>query len=265
MPHKHARHIHDARSPASETVSWWSWRPGIKPWRAFVFGGLSMLLTLFLLLSGVVTLTAGLLDSSLPPLRLTGTVSARSKTLLGSPQLTIRFNASTSITLPVSTAASQALPSGTTVEVDFGPYLHAPYSLENAGHNYPLPGTSPAGNPLEAALLLLAGLLLFPYPALLFFWGWRDLRSGDIRQVNALVVAVRTVDQTTTRGPGMLPRRIHTWHGIAVQPTSDEATAHPRVLTFAIQAGIAAQLHQGDKVQVGYSPHLRHLYTLKLL
>jgi hypothetical protein len=253
----------------SEAVSWWTWRPGIKPLRAFVFGGLLTLLALLLLTSGITTLIGGILDSSGLPLRVPGMVTGHSKDILGSSQLILRLEQSgfpSSITLVVSSATFITLTNGTAVTVDYGPYLHVPYALENGGHIYSLPGTSASGNLFETLLLLLVGLLLLPYPFLLSLWGWRDLRTRQRHQLTAFVVALRAAKQTTTRTPGMVPRTINTWHGVALQVESASTSpTKPEILTFGIRQEVYSQLHRGDRVQVTYSPHLHHLYTLQHL
>src|SRR5581483_11081749 len=164
----------------SEAVSWWSWRPGARPVRAFLFGGLLSLLALFLLTNAVATLIAGALDSASAPLRVQGIVGGHSKDTLGSPQLTIHLTRPgfpESITLVVAHATSTALANGTPVVIDYAPHQRTPYALESNGQRYLLPGTSVSGNLFETLALSLFGLLLLPYPLLTSIWGWRDLRT----------------------------------------------------------------------------------------
>lgn len=251
----------------SEAVSWWSWRPGIRPGRAFVFGGLLSLLALFLLVNGIATLTAGMLDSSSPPIRVSGIVAGHTKSLLGSPQLTVRLTQPgfpATITLLVSHTASTDLANGSAVKIDYAPHQHVPYALESGGHLYPLPDASASGNLWQTLSLLLFGLVLLPYPSLLSFWGWRDLRTGPARRRNGTVIALRAARQTTTRAPGLIPRTTRIWHGVALQIENSASNA-PEILTFAIQEELHAQLQRGTRVEINYSPHLHHLYTLKVL
>lgn len=250
----------------SEAVSWWSWRPGARPLRAFLLGGVLSLLALFLLINGVATLAAGVLDSSSAPLRVQGIVGGHSKDALGSPQLTIHLmqrGFPASITLIVSRATSARLANGTPVVVDYAPHQRTPYALESNGQRYLLPGTSVSGNLLETLALLLFGLLLLPYPLLLSIWGWRDLRAWQNCQYTGYIVALRAARQTTTRTPGLVPRTTHTWHGIAVQVEKGEpVSAEPEILTFGVREDVYRVFKRGDHVRVTYSPHLRHLYSV---
>lgn len=253
----------------SEAVSWWSWRPGARPGRAFLLGSLLSLLALFLLLNGIAALLAGILDSSAAPLRAPGVVTAHSKDVLGSPQLTIHLREPgfpPTITLVVARTTSAEIADGAAVTVDYAPRQRIPYALENGGRSYPLPGSSASGNLLETLVLLLAGLLLLPYPLLLSFWGWHDLRAGQNCRSVGYVVALRVARQTTNRTPGMLPRTTHTWYGIALQIENEaEQSAEPQILTFGVQEEIYQTYKRGERVQAIYSPHLHHLYSLQHL
>ncbi|HEU5379647.1 MAG TPA: hypothetical protein VFV38_29845 [Ktedonobacteraceae bacterium] len=255
--------------PLSEAITWWSWRPGMRPLYALLAGGLLSLLALFLLANGVAALLASLLDSSAPPLHVSGIVTGHTRSILGEPQLTIRLEqpgASSTITLAVGPATSTALTNGTRLQVDYAPHLHTAYALESAGRRYTLPGTSMSGNLISMLALLFSGLALLPYPALLAFWGWRDLRAAQPQHLVAYVVALRAARQTTVRTPGMIRRTTHTWYGIALQAAQSlTASEHPAILTFGIRQEIYDQLHRGDKVHITYTLHLHHLYTLKRL
>lgn len=251
----------------SEAVSWWSWRPGVKPLWAFLVGGMLSLLALFLLLNGILALISGILNSAEPPLRVPGVVTGHSQNALGSPQLTIHLKRAgfpPTITLLVSAVASAALRDGAEVVIDYGPRLHTPYALESGGRSYTLPGTSASGNLFETLTLLFTGLLLLPYPLLLFLWGWLDLHLGRVCQLTGYVVALRAARQTTTRTPGLLPRTTNIWYGVAVQAENVSRDAGvPELLTLGIRREIYEQLQRGHKVQITYSPHLHHLYSLK--
>lgn len=248
-----------------EAVSWWSWRPGIKPLYALLFGGLLSLLALFLLANGVAALLAGILDSTTPPLQVPGIVTGHTRDLLGAPQLTIRLEKRglpSTITLAVTPATFAALANDTRLLVDYAPHQYTPYALESSGRRYMLPGASASGNPISTLALLLFGLALLPYPALLTFWGWRDLRVDQPQQLTAHVVALRAAKQTTQRTPGMVRRTTHTWYGVALQPENVQSVK-PAILTFGIPQETHDRLHRGDKVHIIYAPHLHHLYTLK--
>jgi hypothetical protein len=250
------------QSQEGKGVSWWSWRPGMKPVYAFLFGGVVSLLALFLLVNGAATLSAGILDSSAPPVGIPGIVAQHTKDILGSPELVIHLaqvGMPAEITLVVLPATATALPDGTHLTIDYAPHLRAPEALENAGRRYTLPDNG-TGNLIATLSLLLFGLLLLPYPFLLACWGWRDLRSHQAYQVTGTIVALRAAQQTTTRTPGMIRRTIRTWHGVALQ-REDAPEAKP--LTFGVQSEIYERLHTGDTIQVTYSPHLHYLYKLK--
>lgn len=250
-----------------EAVSWWSWRPGMRPLRAFLFGGLLSLLALFLLMNGVTTLIAGILDSSHAPLRVPGIVAAHTKDILGSPQLILHLKQPgfpTTVTFVVSSSAAKALTNGSVVTIDYAPHQRVPYALESRTQRYPLPDTSADGNLLQTLGLLLFGLILFPYPSLLSFWGWRDLRGRRAYQRVGVVVALRASRQTTVRTPGLVPRTTNIWRGVAVQ-MEHTTSAQPEILTFGIRQDLHEQLQRGERVEITYSPHLHHLYTLKVL
>ena len=251
----------------AEAVSWWSWRPGMRPGRAFVFGGLLSLMALFLLANGVTTLVADILDSSAIPVRVPGVVTGHGKDVLGAPQLTLHLEQAgfpTTITLVVAPTTATALANGSAVIVDYAPHRRIAYALESRGQRYLLPGTSATGNLWQSLGLLLSGLLLLPYPLLLSFWGWRDLRSGQTCRRTARVVALRAARQTTTRAPGLVPRTTHIWHGVALQ-MDDSSANTPEILTFGISQEQHAQLKRGERVEVLYTPHLHRLYALKSL
>src|SRR6266700_2641077 len=54
------RQKQEASALENETVSWWSWRPGIKPRNAFIIGGLLSLVALLLLCLGLFILIFGI-------------------------------------------------------------------------------------------------------------------------------------------------------------------------------------------------------------
>ena len=69
------RQKQEASALENETVSWWSWRPGIKPRNAFIIGGLLSLVALLLLCLGLFTLIFGIEDSVSQPLQVPGVVT----------------------------------------------------------------------------------------------------------------------------------------------------------------------------------------------
>jgi len=253
----------------SDAVSWWRWRPGAKPPRALLLGGVLSLLALFVLLNAVATLVADALDSSSAPLQVLGIVRAQNTHLPGSPQLTIHLTRTgfpASITLVVSRDVAAMLATGAPVVLDYAPHQHTPYALESHGQRYLLPGGGPFDNLAETLALLFFGLLLLPYPLLLSIWGWRDLHARQYRQCTGQIVALRAARQTTTRTPGLVPRTTHIWHGIALQVEHAlPGSADPEILVFGVDEEVYRRCKRGDRVQVTYSPYLHYLSTLTSL
>ena len=105
-----------------------------------------------------------------------------------------------------------------------------------------------ADNPIGSVALLLLGITLLPYPALLTLWGLRDLRSAHGRRngccmMTARVVGKRAAARTTTRSspqrslrsayqssrgsdnrPGLTPRLSRSWYGIALDPVEPSSS-----------------------------------------
>jgi hypothetical protein len=197
------------------TISWWSWRPGIKPRNALVFGGLLSFLGLLLIGSGLLTLIVGIVDASSPPVQIPGTVTGHSTNALdGLPHLTIRLRESgfPVVSPAVPQSISQTIHNGDLVLVDYSQHLHFLYALDYAGQRYSLPGTSASGNPPGSLALLLIGIVLLPYPALLTRWGWLDLHAkyGDKDRgqctMIARVIALRSTQQARrVNRPGLTP------------------------------------------------------------
>lgn len=251
-------------------ISWWSWRPGIKPRNALVFGGLLSFLGLLLIAGGLVTLIVGIVDANSPPVQIPGTVTAHSTNALDElPHLTIRLreNGSPAISPAVSQSVSRTVRDGDTVLVDYSPRLHFLYALDYAGQHYSLPGTSASGNPLGSLALLLIGIILLPYPALVTRWGWLDLHTkygrdrGQCTMI-ARVVALRSTQQThRVNRPGLTPRFSGSWYGVALQPLNSVDTAEIR--TFSIRQKTYQHLHKGSTVEIIFSPQLHYMYSIE--
>ncbi len=136
--------------------------------------------------------------------------------------------------------------------------------------HYILPNSGTAGILLGAIAILLLGMVLLPYPAVLARWGWRDLyyewdsERGQSR-ISGIVVALRATTETHMRRPGLLPRRgVRTWYGVALHPTSDtEETGIAQVVTFALDRVTYRTVEEGAEVTITYSPHLHYVYSLK--
>src|SRR2546423_15492982 len=77
---------------AGKFVSWWSWRPGIKPRNALILGGCISLVALLLACIGLITLVLGIVDSVSQPLQVTGVVVAHFRNSYdGQPHLKIHL------------------------------------------------------------------------------------------------------------------------------------------------------------------------------
>ncbi len=247
-------------------ISWWSWRPGMKPAYALLLGIPLTLLALLLILLGSFTLIAGIEDSSSRPLQVPGTVAGRG-TATSQPQLTLHLQGIAGIpdrvTLAVPASIARTIPLNAPVVVSYSPRLHFAYALEYAGRRYTVPGVGAAGNPPGSIVFLLLGLLLLPYSALLVHWGWRDLLierydRGKLGAMTARVVAMR--ETTRSRQPGFAGRGAHLWYGIALLPI--EEIASQKVCAFSISEETYRSVRRGTTIRVIYSPHLHHVYTI---
>jgi len=252
-------------------ISWWSWRPGIKPRNALVFGGLLSFLGLLLIGSGLLTLIVGTIDASSPPVQIPGTVTGHSTNALDRlPHLTIRLRESgfPAVSPAVPQSISQTIHDGDALLVDYSPRLHFLYALDYAGQRYSLPGTSASGNPPGSLALLLIGIVLLPYPALLTRWGWLDLHAkyadkdrGQCTMI-ARVIALRSTQQTRrVNRPGLTPRFSGSWYGVALQPLNSADADEIR--TFSIQQKTYQHLHKGSTVEIIFSSQLRYVYSIE--
>jgi hypothetical protein len=251
------------------SISWWSWRPGIKPRNALLFGGLLSLLGLLLLSVGLFTMIVGIVDASSPPLQVPGTVTGHATNALDRlPHLTIRLHESgfPVISPAVSPSTSQAIHDGDPVLVDFSQHLHFLYALDHAGQYYLLPGTSASGNLPGSLALLLIGIVLLPYPALLTRWGWLDLHAhyGNAKPCTmvARVVALRSTQQThRSNRPGLTSRFSGSWYGVALQPLNSADVDDIR--TFSLRQETYQNLQKGAIVEIIFSFQLRYVYSIE--
>jgi hypothetical protein len=228
------------------------------------------LITLLMVLLGLLTLIAGIEDSMSSPLRIPGTVLRHSEgTKISSPQLTIALRGPKSIPNTVTLAISQATFQEVTIKapviVSYSQRLHFAYELEYAGRQYPVPGTTAAGNPLGSLALLLVGLLLLPYPALLTHWGWQDLlieryQRAKLARMTAHVVDKRATARTRTAHPGFTGRGSRPWYGLALLPLGEKGAEH--VHTFSVSEEVWSRTLADTRVKVTYSPHLRYMYEV---
>jgi hypothetical protein len=243
----------------------WHWRPGMRPRIAFTVGVLFSVVGLLFVIIGVVSFIAGIQDSHSAPIQVPGVVTGYTTNLFDNlPHVMIRVkkeNVSTTIASAVSHAVAQSLHIGDTVIVDYPHRLNVPYALEIGGQQYLLPGTSSAGNPFGSIALVILGLIIFPYPALLATWGWRDLQiqSGDI--MIARIVELRSSKQTRTPQPGITSPISRTTYTVALEPI--HTSISQEVVTFSIKEEMYLTLRKGTVVQITYSPNLHYVYMLK--
>jgi hypothetical protein len=258
----------------SGPISWWSWRPGIKPRNALLIGASFSLIALLFISLGVVVLTLSIVDSVSSPITVPGVASRHMIAGLSSSYyLTLRLHTQgfpSSVSVEVSVAAYHAIHDGDAVLAEYSPHLHVLNALDSLDQHYILPDSGAAGILLGTIALLLLGVVLLPYPAVLARWGWRDLYAKQYlqqeqSQMTGTVVALRAATETHMRRPGLLPRRgVRTWYGIALLPTNytgDTRTA--RVVTFALNSETYRTVAEDAEVTITYSPHLHYVYSLK--
>ncbi|HLX41013.1 MAG TPA: hypothetical protein VKR42_10780 [Ktedonobacteraceae bacterium] len=264
-------------------VSWWSWRPGIRPRSALLIGGSFSVVALLFISLGLVVLVFSIVDSMSPPLILPGVVTRHAIAGLDNAYyLTIRLQSPgfpASVSAEVSAGAYHALHDGDHIFAEYSPFLHVLNALDSVGQqnqhsqHYVLPNSGAGGILLGAIALLLLGMILLPYPVILARWGWRDLfanRHTQQRnvQMSGTVVALRAANETQIRRPGLLPRRgVRTWYGVAILPGDTiEQTKNggfARVVTFAVNQAIYRTIAEGTHVLITYSPHLHYVYSLQ--
>jgi hypothetical protein len=230
---------------------------------------------LAMLCFGLFTLLLGILDTNAPPLRISGTVVSHGGNIIGQQYIDIRLHAPDfpTVVAPTVTAAQlRAIHSGDAVVADYSPHLRALYALEDGGQSYLLPGAGVANIMFGAAALLLFGLLLFPYPAILASWGWRDLlaesgRLGARHRARARVAGLRAVSKglgASMRRPGLTSRFSRSsWCGVALVPLDASLDERQRLVTFSINRETWGRLHEGDVVEIVYAPHLHYVYRLE--
>jgi hypothetical protein len=263
------RQHQDVNTFERESISWWSWRPGIKPRTAFVIGGLLSLVALMLASIGLITVISGIVDDLSQPLLVPGVVTKHvANSFDGQLHLNLRIHTTgfPAEILPVVTASAfRDIHDRDAILLNYSPNLHILYALQSNGRHYTLPASGTAGIFLGAVVLLLFSIVMLLYPLALAYWGWRDLHGRDENispcKMTAKVVGLRSAVQTRTGRPGLTPRPIHTWFGVALRST--HATADQLVMTFAISEEVHNSLHKGEIVHITYSPHLHYVYALE--
>jgi hypothetical protein len=246
-------------------ISRWHWRPGMKPRFALTIGVLFSVVGLLFVVIGLVSLIAGILDSHSAPIQVPGVVTGYTTSFLDSlPHVIIRVekeNSTTTISPAVSHVTAQSLHIGDNVIVDYSQRLNFPYALESGGQRYLLPGTSSAGNPFGSVALIVIGLVIFPYPAFLALWGWRDLQAQGGNRMTARIVDLRSSKQARAPQPGITSRVFRTTYTVVVEPII--ASFSQEVLTFSITEEMYLSLRERTVVQITYSPNLHYVYALK--
>jgi hypothetical protein len=243
----------------------WHWRPGMRPRVALTVGVLFSTVGLLFVIIGVVSFIAGIQDSHSAPIQLPGVVTGYTTNLFDNlPHVIIRVkkeNASTTIAPAVSNAIAQSLHIGDTVIVDYSHRLNVPYALVIGEQQYLLPGTSSTGNPFGSLSLVILGLIIFPYPAFLATWGWRDLQAQNVNIMMARIVELRSSKQTRTPQPGITSPISRPTYTVALEPGG--STFSQDVVTFSIKEEMYRTLRPKTFVQISYSPNLHYVYAVK--
>lgn len=267
----------------SRPVSWWSWRPGIRPRNASLIGTAFSLIALLFISLGAVVLAFSIVDSVSPTITVPGIVTHHTIAGLDNAYyLTLRLQTPgfpASVSAAVSAGAYHSIHDGDHILAEYSPMLHVLNTLDSVGQqgqqsqHYVLPNSGAGGILFGAIALLLLGMLLLPYPAMLARWGWRDLYANQhsqqrILQISGTVVALRAAAETQMRRPGLLPRRgVRTWYGVAVLPcdTTEDTknTVVARIVTFAVNQETYRTVEEGTEVTITCSPHLHYVYSLK--
>jgi hypothetical protein len=263
------RQYQEASKFEREPISWWSWRPGIKPRTAFVVGGLLSLVALMLASIGLFTLILGIVDYLSPPLLVPGIVTEHiANSFDGQLRLKIRVHTTgfpDEILPAVSDSAFHDIHDSEGILLNYSQNLHILYTLQSDSQHYPLPASGTVGIFFGAVVLLLFSIVMLFYPLALANWGWRDLHghNGDIslREMTAKVVGLRAAVQTRSGRPGLTPRPFRTWYDSALHPT--DASDDEQVMTFSISEEVHNSLRKGEIVHITYSPHLYYVYALE--
>jgi hypothetical protein len=258
--------LHDSSVQESgSTISRWRWRPGMKPRFAFSIGVLFSIAGLLFVVIGLLSLIVGIQDSNSAPMKVPGLVTGFTTNFLDNlPHVILRIengNSTTTIAPAVTQVTAQSLHIGDHVIVDYSQRLHFPYALESGGQRYLLLGTSSAGNPFGSVALVLLGLVIFPYPAFLVFWGWRDLQAQGGDTMTARIVGLHSSKQVRAPQPGITSRVFRTSYTVELEPI--DASIFQGVVTFSMKEEMYLSLHERAVVQITYSPNLHYVYALK--
>ena len=262
---KKAVPLEDRRQDSGAVITRWHWRPGMKPRFALTIGVLFSIVGLLFILIGLVSLIVGIQDSDSAPIRVPGVVTGYTTNIFDNlPHVIIHVekeNSSTTIAPAVSIETVQSLHIGDQVIVDYSQRLKIPYALESKVQRYVLPGTSSVGNPFGSIALLLLGLIIFPYPAFLALWAWRDLQTQGGNIMTARIIDLRTSKQAHAPRPGITPRFLRTTFTLVLAPIN--ISLSQEVVTFSVTEQMYLSLREGALVQIIYSPNLHFVYEIK--
>jgi hypothetical protein len=262
---KKAVQLKDKGQDSGAVITRWHWRPGMKPRVALAIGVLFSVAGLLFIVIGLVSLIVGIQDSNSAPIRVPGVVTGYTTNIFDNlPHVIIRVekeNTSTTIAPAVSNATAQSLHIGDQVIVDYSQRLKIPYALESKGQRYVLPGTSSAGNPFGSIALLILGLIIFPYPAFLALWAWRDLQAPGGNIMTARIIDLRSSKQAHSPRPGITPRFFRTTYTVALVPIN--ISLSQEVVTFSITEQMYLSQRDRALVQITYSPNLHYIYEMK--
>src|SRR5205814_9171512 len=117
------------------------------------------------------------------------------------------------------------------------------------------------GNPFGSIALLLLGLVIFPYPAVLASWGWRDLQAQGGSVMTARIVDLRSSKQARTPRPGITSPISRTTYTMTLEPINTSFSQE--VVTFSINEEMYRTLRTKTLVQISYSPNLHYVYVMK--
>ncbi len=254
---------HKGQEPIAR-VSKWRWRPGMNPRFALAVGVVFSFVGLLFILLGLVSLIAGIQDSRAAPIQYPGIVTGYTTGLFDNlPHVVIRVQkqgATITIAPAVSHETAQSLHKGEAVTVNYSQRLNFPYALESKGHTYLLPGTSSAGNPFGSIALMLLGLIIFPYPAFLASWAWRDLQARYENKMTARIVALRSSKQHRTPQPGITSPIARPSYSMLLEPL--DVSFSQDVIAFPIKEDLYHELRPKTLVEITYSPHLHYIYSV---
>lgn len=261
----------DTNSYQTSAISWWSWRPGIKPHTALLLGASITCIAFLFAAIGLISLVLAILDSVSPPLHIPGTVLSHSMNgITGQANLFISLHNTDfppHVSASTNTSTLQTIHDGDHIFLDYTPHLHILTALESSEQRFLLQNGGMFSIYLGVFALLFLGFLLLPYPVLLTRWAWRDLygRNADDRkrQLTGKVVALRAAKQTRAGRPGLTPRPSHTWYGVALSLSPVATPAQRQTITFAISRTMYEAFHEGETVRVTYSPYIHYVYAME--